>query len=249
MTVHAVAEMTMDEFAELAKKTDVAIIPVGTLEAHGSHGPLGFDNYTAEEIARRLASRIEAFLMPTVTYGCCKLVYDATNFPGTFSLSPETMSAFYSEIGKELARQGVRRILFTNGHVGNSPALMIAAYRIWSETGTAVGILEHWVAAPEVRAKVFKRPGHAGESETSLLLACEGAKHLKMDRAKVYLPEDTASEKEVKGAGITSYTKVMATPNYGDPHDATKEKGEALISVLVERGLAMLETLKTYVRT
>ena len=238
----------MDDFAKATKKTDMAVIPVGVLEAHGSHGPLGFDNYVAEDIGKRLATKVGAILMPLISYGCCKVVYDATVFPGTVSISPETMIRLYTETGKELARQGIKRIIFSNGHFGNSPALMIAIYNIWNETGTACGVLEHWVAANDVRSKLFKRPGHAGESETSVLLASEGASFVKMDRAVVHLPPDTDAEKKVKAAGIKSYTRVMPAPNHGDPRDATKEKGEGAVNSTVEKGIALFEALKTYVR-
>ena len=89
-------EMTWKEFSDRIRESDVAIIPVGVMEVHGLHAPLGFDNYIAEEIAKRLAVKAKSLLMPVVKYGCCKIVYDATFWPGTVSISPETMASLYA---------------------------------------------------------------------------------------------------------------------------------------------------------
>ena len=178
-------EMTWKEFSDWIRESDVTIIPVGVMEVHGLHAPLGFDNYIAEEIAKRLATKAKCLLLPVVKYGCCKIVYDATFWPGTISISPETMASLYAEIGTELARQGVRRIVFVNGHFCNTPALDIACYRIWSQTGTACGILEYWNVVPdELMAIREKGAGmHADEAETSLLLCSSGARFVDLSKA------------------------------------------------------------------
>lgn len=243
-----VEEMTFEEFRDAVKQTDKAVIPIGVIEVHGPHGPLGFDNYICEEIAERLAEQTDALLLPALKYGCCKMVYDQTVFPGTISISVKTLIDLYTEIGTELARQGVKRIIFVNGHFGNSAALETAVFQIWEKTGTAVGVLEHWTAASDLRSKLFTKPGHGGESETSLLLASKGAKLLKMDKAVEHSRPFTPAEKELQSVGARIYSQVLGVPSYGDPKLATKEKGEQAINATVKKGLAMFEVLAKNVR-
>jgi creatinine amidohydrolase len=239
-------EMSFDEAEAAFKKTDKAVLAFGAIEVHGKHAPLGLDNYVAEDIAERLADAADAVLYPSIKYGCCKMVYDQTVYPGTLSISVKTLIDLYTEIGTELARQGAKRIIFVNGHFGNTAALEAAAFQIWEKTGSAVGVLEHWTAVSDIRAKLFTKAGHGGESETSLLMATKGGKFLKMDRAEEHSRPFNAQEKELQGVGARIYTQVVGAPNYGDPRLATKEKGEQAIAATVKKGLVMFEALQKY---
>lgn len=233
-------ELTWKDFQTLVSKTDAAIIPVGVIEHHGLHAPCGLDTFVAEEIAKRLAEKSGALLMPTIEYGCLRVGKDGTMWPGTIAISAETMTNLYSEIGIELARHGIKRIVFVNPHNGNQAALEIAMSRIKEKTGTAVGILEWWSAAKtELRKFALNTPflaDHAGEVETSLLFCTEGAKCAKMDRAVANpspTPSDLLSEEEYEMymAGI-KFTRAMdqrylgQSGNYGNPKMASKKKAK-----------------------
>ncbi len=240
--------MTYEDFQEALQQTDRAVVPVGVLEVHGPHGPLGFDTFIAEEISQRLAEAVDALLFPALSYGCCKMSYDHTVYPGTISVSVKTLIDLYTEVGCEVARQGVKRIVFVNGHFGNTAALEASAFQIWDKTGAAVGVLEPWTAASDLRSKLFTKPGHGGESETSLLLASRGAELLKMHRAVEFSLPYTHEEKELHSVGVKIYTHPLGAPIYGDPRLATKEKGEQALAAIVRRGVLLFEVLSKYVK-
>lgn len=249
MVERAIERMTFEDLQEFLKHSDKAVVPVGTIEVHGYHGPLGFDNFIAEDVAGRLAETTDALLMPTVKYGCCFMAYDATVFNGSMTVNSSILSAYCTEIGTELARLGIKRIVFCNSHMGNSNALESAIYEIWKRSGAASGLLEHWVASSDIRGKLFTKPGHGGESETSLLMATKGSAFLKMDRAKAQEPQISPEEAELIKVGMNKYVQPLKASNLGDPTLATKEKGEEVIALLVKRGAALFEVLKKYVRS
>src|SRR5690606_38029987 len=81
-----------------------ALVPVGAVEAHGRHAPLGTDNYIAGEIAERLADRVDALVMPGLSYGPLHSDYEIGYFPGSISVSPGTLISLAVDVGTELAR-------------------------------------------------------------------------------------------------------------------------------------------------
>jgi creatinine amidohydrolase len=249
--VKRVEEITWEEAQAHLEVSDVAVVPVGVLEPHGSHGPLGFDSYIAEEIGERLAEASNAFLLPTLKYGCCTLGYDWRNWPISLGISVETLTGLYTEIGLELSRWGIRRIVFVNGHVPNHSILDIAASKIWSVTGTAVGILDWWSGAPRETSEMkgYGYGTHADQVETSILLATKASKMAKMDRATATKPHVSPEEWEMYVDKVR-YTRKMderwvgKSANFDDPTKASREVGEKIISATVQRGLRLLKALE-----
>ncbi|MBI4317380.1 MAG: creatininase family protein [Chloroflexi bacterium] len=249
-------DLTWKEYENAVRETDVGIVPVGVSEQHGLHAPLGADTHIAEEIARRLAERAKALLFPTLHYGCILVVYDGRAWPGAISISAETLSGICTEIGSELARQGMRRIVFVNGHICNSPPLQIAAYNTWSRTGAAVGLLEWWIVVrPEAERLGIRSAPHANEIETSMMLASRDAAPLiDLSKAVPNPGPDYSSEEMILLRNRTAFTRALdhrdvhEAGSYGDPSNATRELGERLIDMAVEHGLTMIEALKHHVR-
>jgi creatinine amidohydrolase len=251
-------EMSWKEFADLLRETDIAIIPVGVLEAHGLHAPLGSDTYIAEEIAKRLAQKINAILLPPIHYGCLKVMYDATMWPGGISVSAETLVNLYTEIGNELARQGVKRIIFVNAHWCHQPILDMVVPRIRADSGAATGILAWWVAASPELKEMEAESDHAGKIETSILLATDARAHINMEKAVANPPPSppklSPAEFNVRKLGlhlIREFDKryLGDSANYGDPKKADVKIGEKLISAAVTRGAELAEALRSYVKS
>lgn len=254
--IRKVEELTWPEYVDATKKIDKAIVPVGALEAHGHHGPLGFDSFISEAIAERLSEEAEALLFPTVPYGCCTNGYDSSNWPGTISINPRVMVEFHSEIGKELARQGIRVIVFVNGHQPNSALLEMAAFDIWRTTGAAVGVLEWWVAAQEeVKAIKGRTYGtHGDEIETSLVLASRKANLVKLDQAISNPNHPIVSSEEMNlYLSHAKFTRLMDerwvgnSANHGDPKLASAEYGHRIISRATGAGKEMFVALQRYI--
>ncbi|MBD3869632.1 MAG: creatininase family protein, partial [Acidobacteria bacterium] len=110
--------------------TSVALLPVGAIEQHGPHLPLDVDAYDAERLAVEVAERCSnprPLVLPVIPYG---VSYHHDDFPGTISVGPDTLAAMVREIGVNVARQGIDKLIIVNGHGGNGPALHFAAQLI-----------------------------------------------------------------------------------------------------------------------
>ena len=95
----------------------LVILPVGVVEEHGAHLPLGVDSFAAEVYACAAPDLedkgYEVVIAPTISYGVARA---ATDFPGTLSLEPETLRSLVVDIGRSLARHGLDRLVILNGH-------------------------------------------------------------------------------------------------------------------------------------
>lgn len=98
------AEMNWQQ-AEEKLKNKIVILPIGAVEAHGYHLPLGTDNYISEEIAGRVAERLDAPILPLLPFG---QVWSLRNFPGSISLEDQTIISIIEDIAKSLERHEVK---------------------------------------------------------------------------------------------------------------------------------------------
>ncbi len=148
------------------------MLPVGALEAHGPHLPLGADQIQAEATAVALAERLDALVAPTVPYGSAPA---ARRFPGTVSLSMTELGAYVEGVLSELVRMGARRLLVLSGHGerGHMAALREAGDRTMRTHASArVVVLCDYEFVYELRGKEApSTDGHAGLLETSRVLA------------------------------------------------------------------------------
>jgi creatinine amidohydrolase len=181
------AKIPFPEVARLAESGKaLTILPVGVVEEHGAHLPLGVDSFAAEIYAAATAPYLEeagyeVVVAPTVNYGVAR---SAIDFPGTLSLEPETLCALIVEIGRSLFRHKLLRLAILNGHRDkfHMKALEDAKNALLKEKDAQVLLLgfAHDDAVTEAcyRAGIkrfYKSPrpdseGHGGESETSLAL-------------------------------------------------------------------------------
>jgi len=147
------------------------IVPVGSVEEHGSHLPLCTDAFQAEEIALRLAEKFDALVCPAIRYGECR---STRNFPGTISLRFRTVMSLAHDIVSELARNGIDKVVILTGHAGTAHmiALSEGAMRIVEKNEKLkVMVLSDYDIAYELLGKKFPAgDGHGGEIETSRIL-------------------------------------------------------------------------------
>jgi creatinine amidohydrolase len=251
-----VAKLTANAFAAEVKRTGQAVLPVGSVEIHGSHAPLGLDTYVANHIAVELASAADALVFPPLWYATCSVGYEAKHWPGTLSPDFGSQLAYIAAVATEIARQGIERLVFVNGHGPNGHLLELAAYQIWNKTGMAMGVLEWWSAARETirEIKGFAYGNHADEIETSIFLATPHGHLADLGAATVNPtgPQVGKEELELYLAHMR-YTHtfdsrwVGDSGNFGDPTRATKEKGDAIVAATVELGKKMFAALNPYV--
>jgi creatinine amidohydrolase len=244
------ADWTYADLRDHSKPPLFAILPIGAIEAHGPHLPLGTDNLIAEamaaEGARRLrAEAISALVLPTLPYTAAPF---AANFPGTLSLRAETVILLLLDLAWALERGGFHRMVLANAHF--DPAHLQALYdaigRIHAETALQV-------VFPDVTRKPWAlelteefRSGacHAGCYESSIILATRP--DLVRERRRRELEANPESLSRAIWQGHRTFEEAGGTDAYfGDPAAATGAEGhktiEVLGSILARAVLASLE--------
>lgn len=167
------AEKTWREVAAYLEHDDRIIVPVGSTEQHGLRAVLGTDHLVPAGIAREAGRRAQVLVAPALNYG---MSLHHMAFPGTVSLRPSTLLQVTCDILASLARHGFRRILFLNGHGGNTATLQ-AGIAEAGDIHTALRVkLCAWWELPGVKAlldQAFgdKEGGHGTPGETSLTMA------------------------------------------------------------------------------
>jgi creatinine amidohydrolase len=159
-------------FERRIRSNPLVILPVGALEAHGPHLPLGSDQIQAEETALALAGKVGGLVAPGLAYGSAPT---ARRFPGTVSLSVSELATTAEGVVNELARNGVRRLLILSGHGerGHMAALREAGARAMERRPELrVVVLCDYEFVYELRGKEAPATdGHAGLLETSRMMA------------------------------------------------------------------------------
>lgn len=211
-----------------AARPDVAVLPVGALEQHSIHMPMGTDFILAGEVARRVAARLpNAYLLPAMPFANSQ---EHQDFAGTVWIRPSTLAAVVQDICMALRHHGIKKIVVVNGHGGNwilKPAVreVNLNHRDMKVIFAGAGALASGVGTEEEL--------HAGESECSRLLAV--APHLVKDERADCVPEE--------GREFLDYVGVRkVSPNgvWGRATRATKEKGEKTLAEGVERMVAYI---------
>ncbi|MEM1120562.1 MAG: creatininase family protein, partial [Bacteroidota bacterium] len=164
-------ELTWEEAEEHLQKVDIALLPVGAIEQHGPHLPLDVDAFDADYLAKKVAaacSHPKPLVLPLVLYG---VSYHHEDFRGTISISNEAMAQYIYEIGKSVAKNGIKKLIIVNGHGDNAPTLNYAAQMINRDTGIFVCIDTGETSDTDLDKLITtKNDAHAGETETSTTL-------------------------------------------------------------------------------
>ena len=164
------ADLSWVEVKELIEKgVDTVFIPVGTVEAHGKHLPLGTDFYIPERIAEAVCSKIGGVIAPTIPYGVTRSLI---GYPGSLTLSPSTFKSLIKDIAVSLGRTGFKFLVFINGHGGNTSYIRDAIREAYFEVGVKGIEIDWWIAARSIVEKYYPvGQGHALAEETAALMA------------------------------------------------------------------------------
>lgn len=220
-------ELTYEELLEVAKSGAIAIIPLGSLEVHDPHLPLGTDSLAIYKVAIEAAKREAAVVLPLLYYAC---VIENRHFPGTISISAHLLLKLLEEICDEIARNGFHKILIINGHGGNRRILRLFAREfLWKHKGYQIYILyDPWAPIQDIIGKVCKTSeiGHACEVETSYMLYLF-PKLVKMNRVRS--KAQTGKTPSIPFVETPVDWTVYCVMGYvGDPRRANPEKGKLL---------------------
>lgn len=148
----------------------VALIPVGATEQHGPHLPVGTDTIMATAVADAAAGEV-GLVLPPLPFGAS--YFHGTDLAGTVAFSGEQTAAAAVHVALACADSGIRRIMFVNGHVGNSAPLWLACDRFRRmHPDRRIGAMQWWDLTPAIahRATEDAVDWHANAAETSLML-------------------------------------------------------------------------------
>ena len=149
------------------KEKDIAIIPVGSTENHGSQLCLGTDFLIPRRLCEMMDERLNILIAPTVPFG----VGDQhINFPGTITIGYDGLYDLMTRIVDQLYGFGIRKFVFLNGHEGNTPVLQRVALEL-DERHAMGAILNWWLLAGELDPRW--KGGHGGGEETAAMLAID----------------------------------------------------------------------------
>ncbi|MCI0497225.1 MAG: creatininase family protein [Thermoplasmata archaeon] len=163
-------EMTMDEVDALDRERTLLILPVGSIEGHGPHLPVGTDWLTAVEVADAVADRVDgAVVLPGVPYGLCSSTRD---FPGTVTITFESLHSLVEDLMHSVLSAGFRRLLVLSSHAGRQhmSALRVAAAEMARMHDVAILVVSDWEVAYEL-PDVPQGDGHGGMVETARMMA------------------------------------------------------------------------------
>ena len=162
---HRLEEISWQEFEE--KKVDVAIIPVGSVEQHGYHLPLGTDSYVAKFLAEEAAEKSGVIVTPPVWFGWSP---HHMALPGTVTVRAEILIEFVYDIIESLFSHGCKNFILLNGHrIVNISWMQIAAQRAQSKLKAKVVIFDPGYMSKDANLDCGAL-GHAEEIETSHML-------------------------------------------------------------------------------
>ena len=165
-------ELTSPQFAKAVELAGgVCVIPLGIIEKHGPHLPLGTDLFEAREASCDAAKKEYAVVYPPYYVG---QIFEARHQPGAIAYSNELMWKMLEETCKELSRNGLKKIILVNGHGGNTSFLEYFCQSQLAGPKDYIVVLFQEGPNPQYRKEIeslkkAKLDGHAGEEETSMM--------------------------------------------------------------------------------
>lgn len=228
---------TSDNFKKNLSKSDLVIIPVGSVEAHGHHLPLGTDIFSPRLFCERIDKKIgdEIWIAPEISYGQS---YDLSIYPGTIHIPSEVMADYIYYVGKSMFDNGMKKIIFFNGHGGNINALSLASEKLVA-LGLDAAVINWWMDYSKEILTVTTGQGHAGEDETSAILYYD-EKLVHMDKAAKNTKKPLIKVR-YKNRGKEIFENAMS----GDATLASKEKGEKIFDLLEDKIIEFIHIMKS----
>ncbi len=238
-------DLKTTDFDAMDRETTVVLLPVSAIEQHGPHLPLGTDWFINEAILQRAIDHISVparvLILPSQAVGHSG---EHIAFAGTLSHEAETLIAAWTEIGADVARTGLRKLVIFNSHGGQSHVVDIVAGRLRRAHGMLVirtnsfrlgpppGLFDEWEAAHGI---------HGGAIETSMMLHLR-PELVEMEKAARFVPYSEHMERQMAivradrpvGFGWQS-EDLHAAGAAGDAAAADAEKGRIAIHDMAKK--------------
>ena len=249
-------DMATTDFGGSDAQHWIAVLPVGAIEQHGPHLPLCVDACINRGVLERalelLPGHLPVTVLPPMPVGKSN---EHSAFPGTLTLSAETLIRLWTELGESVARGGVRKLVLFNSHGGQPQVMDIVARDLRVRLGLLV-VAHSWFAAgipPGLFSEHEVQYGiHAGAIETSMMLHLR-PDLVRMDRAANFAPLMAEMAPQYRllsptGAGRLAWQAQDLHPAgaCGDATDADAERGRRLVEHAAQALVALLEEIDRY---
>jgi creatinine amidohydrolase len=249
-------DMTTEEFKTSDTASWVAVVPIAAVEQHGPHLPVAVDTAIAEgnlaAVRAILPEGLPVTFLPVLWSGKSN---EHISFPGTITLSGETLIRVLIEIGESVARAGVRRLIIVNAHGGNVSAMDIAARELRVRAGLfAVHVSWSRLGAPAGLISDAERTHgiHGGEVETSQMLHFR-PDLVQMDKAQNFVSAAVGMENayaQLRATAPVGFGWMSEDLNIagaiGDATLATAAKGAKLTAYTAEAFVALLKDVAAF---
>jgi len=243
-----IGEMSWTEFQDVMKETDTIIIPMGVLEEHGLHNPLGTDTLIAEACAKMIGEKAQVPVAPVMPFGYTPNV---TKFAGTISIDAQLMRKVMVSYAESYVKHGAKRFLFVNGHGGNNDLLSLVCADLYEKHGSICAHTQWWETLPQISE--FKCNDHGGLFETSLMMAVND-EIVDLSKAQ-HSPVNGLTEKilydygwRYEGARLPIPVDLYGQQKIGNvgepPFNANKELGKQMMDVYAEYNAGLINELK-----
>jgi len=238
--------LTASDFKQAAQETGVCILPLGGIEKHSEHLPLGTDCYISHRVSCLAAEKEPAVVYPSFFFG---QIYEARCFPGTVNIPPRLLLDLLFAVLDDIGRNGFKKIILYNGHGGNNHLIrFLAQCSLWEQKPYELYIptrrltpagQQEWEAMQEAAYG-----GHADETETTLMLGLF-PDLVHMDR----VPEEPGKPLGRFADIPDTYNGIWWYADYpnhyaGDASGASVEKGRRLVELAVEFLAAYIRLVK-----
>jgi creatinine amidohydrolase/Fe(II)-dependent formamide hydrolase-like protein len=248
-------EMTLPELKYFAKEvSDIAILPIGAIEQHGPHSPNGVDAFNAKGMAELIAQKTDVMLLPWMWYGSHP--YHHWYMPGTIPLSYDTHIAMLVDIIQGASVSGFNKFIILSAH-GQVSTTLVAVHKLGLAGHFTLSM--HWYDFLRDDKDVLDDyMWHAEEAETSVGLylypqyvdmskADKGGGSALIDKRFIIAPGQMP-----KPGMMYHFEGTFARPEYkeldngiiGDATKATREKGEKMVTRVVDHVVDIIEDIK-----
>lgn len=251
MQINQLAHLSWVAIDEMRKDQAVVVLPIGAVEQHGPHLPIGTDSLMAEELLEKILERHPSwpvYRLPLLPYGKSN---EHLGFPGTFSLSAATLRQVVWEIAEGVIQAGFRKLILFNTHGGNRSTLetlcrdLRAEKSLWTFYLFPPGLAPDPTPGPPEEQRLDI---HAGDWETSVMMHLQP--HLvQIEKAPRSLPEWPSSLLGLgSGAASLGWLTRDWSPSgvWGNAQAASPERGQQRVEAMLERLTEVLEAIVAF---
>ena len=241
-------ELTGDQFVEAVQACEgVCLIPLSVIERHGHHLPLGTDMYIGREVMTRAAALEPAIVFPDYVF---TQIPEVRHRAGTISIDPDLMLRLLDNVCREVARNGLKKVVLVNVHGGNTGLLsLFNMLPLYSRRDFVIYIVQPFGPGMAAVDVPWDRTtdGHAGPGETSMIL--------KIRPDLVFMEQVPASDegralqrlRGLREAGVQTGIWWYAdhpTHYQGDARPATAEAGDRLLDAMAQTVARAVRAIK-----